>query len=91
MLSSAVQPGRWGDYAPAIARWEQVMGCRAPEPTEPGKNGPRLSARFAEWLIGMDAGHVTDLVSRAEALRLIGNSVVALQGAAAVRDLAPTP
>jgi DNA (cytosine-5)-methyltransferase 1 len=32
MLPSAVQ--RFGDYAPAIARWETVIGGPAPDPTE---------------------------------------------------------
>lgn len=34
-LPSAVQPGRWGAYAPAIARWAAVLGRPAPGPTEP--------------------------------------------------------
>lgn len=51
----------WGKYAPAIARWEQVLGRPAPAPTEPNSNGnPRLSARFAEWLMGWPDGWVTD-------------------------------
>lgn len=35
MLPSAVQPDRWGAYAPAIARWAAVLGRPAPDPTEP--------------------------------------------------------
>lgn len=34
MLPSAVQPSRWGQYTPAIARWEAVLGRPAPAPTE---------------------------------------------------------
>jgi DNA (cytosine-5)-methyltransferase 1 len=80
---------RWGDYAPAIARWEAVTARPAPEPTEPGKNGqPRLNARFAEWMHGLPDGYVTGLVDRNSALRLVGNGIVPLQGAAAVRQLA---
>jgi DNA (cytosine-5)-methyltransferase 1 len=35
MLPSAVQPGRWGRWAAAVARWEAVFGRPAPDPTEP--------------------------------------------------------
>lgn len=70
----------WGQFALAVARWEAVVGRPAPEPTEPGKNGkPRLSPRFVEWLMGLPAGHVTDLVGRGSALRLCGNGVVPQQ------------
>lgn len=79
----------WGDYAPAIARWEHATGRPAPVPTEPGKNGnPRLSPKFVEWLMGLPAGHVTDPaigLTRNEALKCLGNGVVPTQAAAATR------
>lgn len=78
----------WGDYAPAIARWERVIGRPAPEPTEPGKSGPRLSARFVEWLMGLPEGHVTspDIgLTRNQQLKALGNGVVPQQCAAATR------
>ena len=77
----------WGDYAAAIARWETVHGP-APEPTEPGRNGPRLSPRFTEWLMGLPAGWITDVpgITRTEALRMCGNGVVSLQAATAISD-----
>jgi DNA (cytosine-5)-methyltransferase 1 len=79
---------RWGDYASAIHRWETVTGRPAPDPTEPGRNGPpRLASRFAEWMHGLPDGYVTGLVDRNAALRLVGNGIVPLQGAAAVRQL----
>lgn len=53
------EPG-WREYAPAIQRWEQVLGRPAPEATEPGRNRPRASARLLEWMVGLDEGHVTD-------------------------------
>ena len=81
----------WGKYAPAIARWEAVTGIPAPPPTEPNKNGnPRLSAAFSEWLMGWPAGWVTDPaigISRNDQLRCVGNGVVSLQAAAAIRYL----
>jgi len=89
MLPSAVcDSARWGQYAPAIARWERVLGRPAPDPTEPGSKGqPRLSPRFVEWMQGLPAGHVTDHTSRTEALRGLGNGVVPQQCAAAVTQL----
>ena len=80
----------FGDYAPAIRRWEQVTGHPAPPPTEPtGRGGAhRLSARFAEWMMGLIPGWVTDIpISRTEQLRAIGNGVVPQQAVAALRDM----
>jgi len=82
----------WGDYAPAIARWESVMGRRAPAPTEPtGRNGGhRLSPRFTEWMMGLPDGWVTDPaigISRNEQLKACGNGVVPQQGVAAIRAM----
>ena len=78
---------RWGDYGPAIARWEHVIGRAAPAPTEPGPKGnPRLSPAFVEWLMGLPAGHVTDVgITRNEQLKALGNGVVPQQAAAATR------
>ena len=80
---------RWGDYGPAIARWESAIGRPAPAPTEPGAKGnPRLSPAFVEWLMGLPAGHVTDPaigISRNDQLKALGNGVVWQQCAAATR------
>jgi site-specific DNA-cytosine methylase len=47
-----------------------------------------LAARFAEWMMGVPDGWVTDLgFSRKDTFRLIGNGVVPLQAALAVRGL----
>ena len=88
-LSSAVHD--FGPYQAAIARWEHIIGRPAPAPTEPGRNGnPRLSAEFAEWMMGLPAGWVTAVpgVTRSEALKLAGNGVVPQQAAYALSDLA---
>jgi DNA (cytosine-5)-methyltransferase 1 len=79
----------WGPYAPAIARWERVMGRPAPAPTEPGKNGPRLSPRFVEWLMGCPDGWITEVpgIPRNAQLKAAGNGVVRQQGAEALREL----
>mgnify|MGYP002623354684 CR=1 FL=1 len=89
----AAYADRWGEYAPAIRRWEQITGRPAPEPTEPGTRGqPRLSPRFVEWLMGLDSGWVTDHLPRTAALRVLGNGVVPQQGAAALATLTqPAP
>ena len=81
----------FGEYAPAIARWEHVLGRPAPAPTEPtGKAGAhRLSPRFVEWMMGLPAGHVTDVpdLSRNAQLKALGNGVVPQQAAAALTHL----
>lgn len=88
MSASAVQPERFGPYAPAIQRWEQVLGRPAPDPTEPGKNRPRLASRFVEFLMGLPDGHVTGVgLTRNQELKALGNGVVPQQGAAALAHL----
>ena len=79
----------WGPYAPAIRRWEAILGRRAPQPTETGTRGqPRLSARFVEWMMGLPDGWVTDMaLTRTAQLRLLGNGVVPLQAVVAFRQL----
>lgn len=77
----------WGDYAPAIRRWEHITGRVAPAPTRTGRRGgQQLSPAFVEWMMGLSAGHVTDVdgLSRADQLRLLGNGVVPQQAAAAL-------
>lgn len=82
----------WGEYAPAIRRWEAVRGT-APAPTElTAKGKHRLSARFAEWMMGIPAGWVTDVdISRNEQLKAIGNGVVPQQALAAFQDMLAEP
>jgi DNA (cytosine-5)-methyltransferase 1 len=80
----------WGNYEPAIRRWERCLGRPAPAPTEPGSKGqPRLSPAFVEFLMGLPAGWVTDVpgLSRNDQLKALGNGVVPQQAAAAVRFL----
>lgn len=82
----------WGEYEPAIRRWEAVIDRGAPAPTLPnGKNAShRLSARFVEWMQGYKPGHVTDVgITRNEQLKALGNCVVPQQAALAVRTLLP--
>lgn len=79
----------WGTYAPAIRRWERLTRP-APEPTELNSNNkPRLNAAFAEWMMGLAAGHVTAVpgISRAHQLKAIGNGVCPQQAIAAYSSL----
>lgn len=49
------------------------------------KGAPRLSPLFVEWLMGLPAGHVTDVpdLTRNEQLKALGNGVVPAQAAEA--------
>lgn len=79
----------WGQYEPAIRRWEAVTRP-APAPTEPNKNGnPRLAAAFSEWMMGWPQGWVTAVpgISRNDALRIIGNGVCPQQAIHALQWL----
>jgi DNA (cytosine-5)-methyltransferase 1 len=91
LLNGLARHDLFGQYAPAIARWEAVIGRPASAPTEPtGKGGAnRLSPRFTEWMMGLPDGWITDVpgVTRNEALKLCGNGVVPQQAAEAVRWL----
>jgi DNA (cytosine-5)-methyltransferase 1 len=73
---------RWGRYAEAIARWEQVMGL-APEPTTGEK--PRLNPDFVEWMMGYRSGWTFG--TRTQRLKQLGNSVVPPQGEYAIKRL----
>ena len=88
LLNGIAHANRWGEYAEAIARHEQVFGRPAPDPTEPGPKGnPRLSAAFVEWMMMLPAGWVTDVpgITRNQAIKALGNGVVPPQAAAALR------
>lgn len=86
-------PVDWGQYAPAIHRWERELGRLAPAPTERGaaKNGSRrLSARFEEWMMGLPDGWVTDPsigLSWNEQVKALGNGVVPQQALLALSIL----
>ena len=88
---------RFGEYGEAIARHERVFARTAPSPTEPGRGGnPRLAARFAEWMMCLPDGWVTDptiwegmtdTAARNAQLHALGNGVVPPQAVAAVTHL----
>lgn len=79
----------WGEYEPAVRRWEGVLR-KAPSPVQPNRNGnPRLTTDFVEWMMGLPEGHVTGVpkVARSNQLKILGNGVVPQQAEAALRIL----
>jgi len=76
----------WGEYEPAVRRWEHLLGRPAPRPTD---TLGRLAAPFVEWMQGLPAGHVTSVpgIPRSAQLKALGNGVVPQQAAAALRML----
>lgn len=89
LLKGIAKAQEWGDYEPAIRRWEAATRP-APAPTETSPKGtPRLSPRFTEWMMGLPDGWITDVpgITRNEALKACGNGVVPQQAAAALRWL----
>lgn len=72
---------RFGEYATAIARWEGVTRP-APSPVNPAG---RLAPEFAEWMMGLPAGHVTAVpdLSDDDKFKAIGNGVCPQQAALA--------
>lgn len=82
----------WGEYAPAIERWERLTKRQAPPPTLPdgSKGQHRLSARFVEWMMGLPDGWVTDPsigISRNDQIKALGNGVVPQQARLALETL----
>lgn len=83
----------WGPYAPAVYRWEKIRQTAAPVPVIRGpRGGVKLSAVFAEWLMGLESGWVTSVpgLTHAEMLERIGNGVVPHQAFMAFRELKKT-
>lgn len=84
-LNDVRHADRWGEYGPAIARWEHLLGRPAPDPTD---DKGRLSPAFVEWMMGWPEGWVDlDGLSRANRLKILGNGVVPQQAAAAFGQL----
>lgn len=86
-LQTFVRDGDWKDCGPALTLWSLCLGRSFPDPSSDG----RLSAQFAEWMMGLPAGYVTSPeigLSRAQQLRALGNGVVPQQAAAAIAAMA---
>lgn len=77
----------FGPYTEVVRRWAQVVG---PPPSSALLTDDHLNPRFAEWMMGLPTGWVTDPaigLTRAEQLKIIGNGVVPQQAALALRTL----
>lgn len=81
-LQATSRQDRFKQYAPAIERWETILGREAPDPLVKG----RMSTEFVEWMMGLDHGWVTGVpkLSRSAQLKALGNGVVPLQAATAM-------
>lgn len=79
---------RFGRYADAVLRWEQTMG-EAPVPVLPGPRGRVMNVELPEWMMGLPRGFVSGVpgLSRKDILKILGNGVVPLQGAYALKNL----
>ncbi|WP_405960861.1 DNA cytosine methyltransferase [Streptomyces sp. NBC_00024] len=79
----------FGEYGPAVARWESALGRPAPRPTDAVG---RLNPPFVEWLMGLPTGHVTDVpgLSRSAQLKALGNGVMPPQAVHALNLLLTT-
>jgi DNA (cytosine-5)-methyltransferase 1 len=77
---------QWGEYEPAVRRWEGILGRPSPRPVD---DRGRLNPAFVEWMMGLPAGHVTDTpgLPRSAQLKALGNGVVPQQAEAALRLL----
>lgn len=76
----------WRQYAPAIRRWEGVLGVPVPRPDARGpRGGLKVNPAFAEWLMGVP-GRITSVpgLSINEQLKLAGNGVVPQQAEHAI-------
>jgi len=79
---------RWGQYAPAIDRWQSVIGRAAPSPTVQRAERDRLNPAFVEWMMGLPEGWVTGHgLSTSQELKMLGNGVVPQQAALALHLL----
>ena len=81
----------WAEYSQlAICRWEDRPRVPRAAARRAGAVGPaRLSAPFAEWMMGIPPNLVTQVpgIPRTRQLKLIGNGVVPQQAALALRLL----
>ena len=76
------------DYGPALRRWHDLTRC-VPQPTVEWRGGRRLNPQLNEWMMGLPAGWVTDILARNPALKALGNGVVPQQCALALSVLLP--
>lgn len=89
-IGGALGHVNWGEYEPAIRRWEHILGRPAPYPAARGpRGGVKVAPAFGEWLMGLPEGHISNVpgLSINEQLKLVGNGVVPQQAERAIRWL----
>lgn len=89
-VRETVMRPHFGQFAPAIERWETMTGNSAPDPTiADGRDGQhRLNASFTEWMMGLPNGWITRRgLSRKDEIKMCGNGVVPQQAKLALKLL----
>ena len=75
----------FGQWQPAIERWQQVLGRQAPQ----AQHGKTVNPVFVEWLMGLPEGYVSNVdLTKSAQLKILGNGVVPQQAALALHLLA---
>lgn len=89
-VRETVMRPNFGQFTPAIERWEKITGNIAPDPTiADGRDGQhRLNAPFTEWMMGLPDGWITRRgLSRKDEIKMCGNGVVPQQAKLALKIL----
>jgi DNA (cytosine-5)-methyltransferase 1 len=83
VLRIATTHGGWAEFEPAVRR-QEALTRPVPIPLELSAKGtPRLAPEFQAWMMMLPDGYLAEAgLSRAERLRLAGNSVVVPQAVA---------
>jgi DNA (cytosine-5)-methyltransferase 1 len=84
LTATDAQSLAWGDFEPAIRRWERLTGVAAPRPTD---DRARLSPEFVEWMVGLPTGWTDVGISRSQRLRCLGNIAMPQQAQVAYGQL----
>lgn len=89
-LTDMVRSGRESEVRGAIYHSEMTLTPhrKAPRLSEDDTNGlPRVTAAFAEWMMGLPEGWVTGVpgMTYTSAWKALGNGVVPQQAAVAIR------
>ncbi|WP_136192974.1 DNA cytosine methyltransferase [Actinomyces procaprae] len=86
-LQTAVAEGAWAtpESRRRLVHWRNITGHPMPAPELDG----RMTARWAEWLMGLAPGWVTDVdgLTRTQQMRLLGNGVVPRQAQLAITSI----
>lgn len=88
VMAKAHGSEQWGEFEPAVRRWEKILGRAVPAPTEINRNGnPRLRPEFDEWMMGLPKGWLDVNIPYGAKIKLCGNGCVPQQAELALREL----